>query len=86
MAHAQFLALVSGVGTLDALLRDSTNPLVLSPGQSFSPSIQCQIPSGLGPGPFNLTAQYMTMEQHPVIFPAISGCDAESLSVFPTPT
>ncbi len=87
MAHAQFLALVSGVGTLDALLRDSTNPLVLSPGQSFSPSIQCQIPSGLGPGPFNLTAQYMTMEQHPVILPAISGIvNAESLSVFPTPT
>jgi hypothetical protein len=86
-AHAQFLALVSGVAPLDALLRDATNPLVLAPGQSFSPAIQCQIPSSLPPGPFSLTAQYVTLQRHGIVLPALSNLqNTASLSIFPDPT
>jgi hypothetical protein len=86
MAHAQFLSLVSGDAPLDALLHDATNPLALSPGQSFSPSIQCQVPADISPGPFNLSAQYMTMEQHSIVLPAVSGIvNSATLSVFPAP-
>ncbi len=86
-AHANFLQLLSGDNQLNALLQDPTSPLTLAAGQSFSPSIQCQIPAALNPGAFNLTAAYTTVQNESIVLPVAAGVvNQASLSVFPDPT